>query len=70
LDITLGLHLDLTLQNGFAEVSKNLATDFRYRSENNFIELSKQLCRTLKLIARMLKLFAALLVMLEFPTLF
>jgi len=31
-------------KNSFVEVSKNLA---RYRSENNFVELSK-LCRTLK----------------------
>jgi len=30
---------------GFAEVSKNLA---KYRSENNFVGLSKQLRRTLK----------------------
>ena len=40
--------------NGFAEVSKNLTS---YRFKNNFIGLSKQLCRTFKLITRMLKLF-------------
>jgi len=28
-------------KNDFAKGSKNLATDFRYRSANNFIELSK-----------------------------
>jgi len=52
-------------KNGSATVSKNLA---RYRSENNFVGPSKQLCRTLKLIASMSKLFAALLIMLEQPT--
>jgi len=42
-------------ENGFAEVSKNLA---RYRSENNFVWIIK-IIRMLKLVARMLKLFAA-----------
>ena len=35
----------------FAEISKNLV---RYRSENNFVELSKYLCRIRKLV-KMLK---------------
>jgi len=47
-----------------AEVYKNLT---RYRPENNFVGLSK-LCKTLKLIARMLKVFAALFIIFEFPT--
>jgi len=36
----LGIFLTLTLhgKNGFAEVSKNV---IRYRSENNFVRLSK-----------------------------
>jgi len=52
-------------KNGFAKVSKKLT---RYKSENNFVKSSKQLCRTLKLVARMSKLFAALLITLEFLT--
>jgi len=42
----------------------------KYESENNFVGplQVKQLCRMLKLIARMSKLFAALLIILEFPT--
>jgi len=39
-------------KNDFAEVSKSLL-----RFENNFVSLSKQLCRMLKLVTRMLKLF-------------
>ena len=50
--------------NDFAKISKDLA---RYRSENNFVELSK-LYRTFKLIARILQLFAALLITFEFST--
>jgi len=49
----------------FVEVSKNLARDI---SENNLIELSKQLCKMLKLVARILKFLTALLITLEFPT--
>jgi len=43
-------------KNGFVEVSKNLT---RYKSKNKFG--SPNNCRTFKLVARMLKLFAALL---------
>jgi len=46
----------------FAEIFKNFA---RYRSENNFIKLSK-LYRTFKLVARISKFFATLLIMFEF----
>jgi len=42
---------------GFVKVFKILA---RYRSENNFVRLSNY--RTLKLLVRMSKLFAALLI--------
>jgi len=42
---------------GFTKVFKILA---RYRSENNFVRLSNY--RTLKLLVRMSKLFAALLI--------
>jgi len=43
-------------KNGFAEVFLKKFS-WIYRSENNFNKLSKQLSRTLKLVARMLKIF-------------
>ena len=49
-------------KNSFAAVSKNLA---RYRSENKFYWTIK-INRTLKVIARMSKFFAALPIMFEF----
>jgi len=48
-------------KDDFVGISINLT-----RSKNNFVKLS-ELYRTLKLVARILKLFAASL-MLEFPT--
>jgi len=51
-------------KNDFAEIFKNLA---RYRSDNNFVELNIKIimCKTFKLVARILNFFTALL---EFPT--
>jgi len=43
-------------KNGFAELSKIVV---RYKSENNFVWTIKIIYRKLKLVARMLKLFAA-----------
>lgn len=42
-------------KNDFAQVSKNLATEFGYRFENNYAELS------IMLVTKMSKLFAILL---------
>jgi len=41
-------------KNDFIEISKNLA---RYRSENNFVDLTKLLYRTLKCIEQCCKKF-------------
>jgi len=50
---------ELRGKNDSAEVSENLKTDLK----NNFVEPSKKLCRTLKLVVRMSKLFTPLLVL-------
>jgi len=50
------LNLTLHGKNGFAEIFENLT---KYRFENNFVWTIKILCRTFKLVARMLKLFTA-----------
>jgi len=56
-------------KNAFTlKISENLA---KCRSKNNLVKSSKYYnytCRILTLIARMLKLFVTLLIVLEFPT--
>jgi len=52
----------------YTKITKNLA---RYKSKNNSIELSKYLCRTLELIARIARIskrFAAFLITVEILT--
>jgi len=52
-------------KNDFAERFK-ISLDTEQKS--NFVELSKQLCSTFKLVARISKFFAALLINFKIPT--